>query len=1328
MNHTKATYCLLIAIIAQVYFCSLFAQQNGLNTTPVVRLKKANGTQQTPLAVQVGDSLGLLGAYGYDGAGYRLGAGITFEVEDVMQGGGISGGIGFSTGSGALFRRMYIDGEGKVGIGTDVPEEVLHVSGRIRSDSLVGGGNVSADADGNLFISTVTGNSPLWSQAGADVYRNVGKVGIGTGNPEGDLHVVGVDGFVAEGVFGVGSLAVSGEGTRMLWYPRKGAFRAGTVEDVFGGEGSYWDADSIGAYSFGTGYLTRATGRHSMATGWLTWADGEAATALGLATEGVGDRSVAMGRETKAVGDEATAMGFSTLASGARSVSMGSYSVAAGRDAVAIGEGTLAGGANSIALGFGSQAIGDNSTAMGRNTLAVGVDATSIGGFTVASGYCSFAIGARTVASGAESMAMGSDTEASGDNATAMGRKSVASGLDAIAMGDSTVASGVNATSMGSHTVASGEDALASGFYSIASGINSLTTGLETVASGANSTAMGGGTVASGYCSLAVGAGSMASGSEATAMGKETVASGDNSTAMGRYSVASGLDAIAMGDSTVASGLNATSMGSHTVASGEDAVAMGLYTEALGDNSIAMGRYSVASGLDAIAMGDSTVASGLNATSMGSHTVASGEDAVAMGLYTEALGDNSMAMGRYSVASGLDAIAMGDSTVASGLNATSMGSHTVASGEDAVAMGLYTEASGANSMVVGSYSFAGGEDAVAIGYRADASGDYGLALGSNVSTNDKEGVFVYGDRSTSRVLAASRDHQFLVRASGGYLFATDSMASEEGSVVIDSEGNMGLGVAVPTHKLHIRGGNQLVCFEGLPVSGENMVLVVDSMGNVGVRDLAGLGVGVGSGGNGSWVYVGSSTGGNADVYRNGRVGIGTNSPLAQFEVVNGSVLFSGTSGATPVSGAGTRMMWVPEKAAFRAGSVLGNEWDDGMIGAYSMAVGFSSEASGVSSVALGRENVASGVGAVALGRGNDAVGEGALAMGFGNLAGGQGSISMGFSNGSSGFASISGGAASVASGDYSLAIGSGVEASGFNAVAFGLMSEASGSHSFAMGAEGEAFGTYSFVGGFGTQASYGAVGLGRYNLDWGNGNQWVSGDYLLSVGDGSGDLSRSNAFYIKKNGDAWLQGSLSQYSDMRLKEDVRDLEGVLEDLGSVRGVRYHWRDREGMGAEEQFGVIAQDLETVYPELITEVEGYKAVNYIGLIPVLIEATNAQTERLERQEAMIERLLAEVAELKGEDAGEIDRGGDSQLFGNRPNPFSGRTLIAYYVDGAKAELVVQGVSDGKEWARFGIDVRGYGEVEWDASGLSAGSYVCSLYVDGVWVDSKQLVLVR
>lgn len=65
------------------------------------------------------------------------------------------------------------------------------------------------------------------------------------------------------------------------------------------------------------------------------------------------------------------------------------------------------------------------------------------------------------------------------------------------------------------------------------------------------------------------------------------------------------------------------------------------------------------------------------------------------------------------------------------------------------------------------------------------------------------------------------------------------------------------------------------------------------------------------------------------------------------------VLGQVANGLIPASGVGTRMMWYPGKAAFRAGSAPGSEWDDASVGTYSWAGGYAATASGQGSAALG---------------------------------------------------------------------------------------------------------------------------------------------------------------------------------------------------------------------------------------------------------------------------------------------------------------------------------------------------------------------------------------
>jgi hypothetical protein len=87
--------------------------------------------------------------------------------------------------------------------------------------------------------------------------------------------------------------------------------------------------------------------------------------------------------------------------------------------------------------------------------------------------------------------------------------------------------------------------------------------------------------------------------------------------------------------------------------------------------------------------------------------------------------------------------------------------------------------------------------------------------------------------------------------------------------------------------------------------------------------------------------------------------------------------------------------------------------------------------------------------------------------------------------------------------------------------------------------------------------------------------------------------------------------SFNNNSDARFKNHVRPIGSALSSVLALCGVRYEWNAlgvaHGGRAGAPQVGLIAQELEKVYPELVsTDAEGYKAINYAQLTPVLIEA--------------------------------------------------------------------------------------------------------------------------
>ncbi|MDM8562495.1 tail fiber domain-containing protein [Candidatus Marithioploca araucensis] len=99
-----------------------------------------------------------------------------------------------------------------------------------------------------------------------------------------------------------------------------------------------------------------------------------------------------------------------------------------------------------------------------------------------------------------------------------------------------------------------------------------------------------------------------------------------------------------------------------------------------------------------------------------------------------------------------------------------------------------------------------------------------------------------------------------------------------------------------------------------------------------------------------------------------------------------------------------------------------------------------------------------------------------------------------------------------------------------------------------------------------------------------------------------------------------IRGSNVSPSDQRLKQNIQPLENALAKVDQLRGVSFEWKDAK-QGTGTQIGVIAQEVETVLPELVsTDNDGYKSVAYGKLTAVLVEA--------------VKELKAENAELKAQ----------------------------------------------------------------------------------------------
>ena len=261
---------------------------------------------------------------------------------------------------------------------------------------------------------------------------------------------------------------------------------------------------------------------------------------------------------------------------------------------------------------------------------------------------------------------------------------------------------------------------------------------------------------------------------------------------------------------------------------------------------------------------------------------------------------------------------------------------------------------------------------------------------------------------------------------------------------------------------------------------------------------------------------------------------------------------------------------------------------------------------------------------------------------------------------------------------------------------------------------------------------------GNFAVIWSPGD----GNRLLRVYDEDATLATAERWYVDAGGMDMTA------SDRRLKKDIKTLDRALDKVQQLRGVSYVWKKNaeelaKGDRETKTIGVIAQELESVYPELVqTSEHGRKFVNYKGLTPILIEAVKEQQTQIEERDDKIAELEARLDKLENTlqqivlNGTAITPGGTSQnlelnaparLEQNQPNPFGEDTTVRYFLPEAtqNAQLRITD-QNGQVISTLRLEGNGNGQVNIKSGTLSSGSYFYSLIVDGEIVETRQMVL--
>ena len=239
------------------------------------------------------------------------------------------------------------------------------------------------------------------------------------------------------------------------------------------------------------------------------------------------------------------------------------------------------------------------------------------------------------------------------------------------------------------------------------------------------------------------------------------------------------------------------------------------------------------------------------------------------------------------------------------------------------------------------------------------------------------------------------------------------------------------------------------------------------------------------------------------------------------------------------------------------------------------------------------------------------------------------------------------------------------------------------------------------------------------------------------------------------NGQTYTQ-SLLIPSDIRLKQNVMplcelDSDGsALEKVLSMNVLSYNYINKEEeksiplFASDEQlaiaekaslearqsraeelhFGMSAQELKEIYPNLVVEgQDGYLAVNYIELVPVLIRSIQELNERIKDLESLNSSNNAKKSNVSSVESLSRNK---SVLYQNSPNPFSERTEIRFEIaDDAYDACICIFNLQGKMLKKMAVS-KSDNSISIGSDELGAGMYLYSLIVDGEEISTKRMIL--
>lgn len=245
----------------------------------------------------------------------------------------------------------------------------------------------------------------------------------------------------------------------------------------------------------------------------------------------------------------------------------------------------------------------------------------------------------------------------------------------------------------------------------------------------------------------------------------------------------------------------------------------------------------------------------------------------------------------------------------------------------------------------------------------------------------------------------------------------------------------------------------------------------------------------------------------------------------------------------------------------------------------------------------------------------------------------------------------------------------------------------------------------------------------------------------------------TGSYIFTINGSALASGYW-QGSDSKLKKNITLLDGklMLSKIMNIDGKKYEFKNKDELKEVysklsgdslskmipqlpkgEQYGFIAQELEKDFPELVNtdSITKLKAINYEGMIPVLLQVIKEQQTQLVQLQQQLNQIAGTLGLKSANIAKGINNPGDTQakLDQNVPNPFNRETKIGCSVPESSNSAVLYIYNmNGTQLQQYPVNGKGKQTITIRGNSLQPGMYLYSLLVDDKEVDTKRMILTK